>query len=201
MREIAILVSIALLLTSCSAQSVTPTTVHVEASSNQLEHDETITSEGTTDFYPSKASPHEMIFTGQNGSTSDATCLNSDCSNLLLKVKGSAIYPDGALQVLKTDDPNIFMVKDGYEGTTILGYAAKDHGGTWKYLPDLQQAQTYEHHGDTARTIGKVVLVVLLVGLFVAVLGAAAVADAQTNTNTVTTSCTSFGDTTTCTTR
>ena len=198
MRIVAIALSLVFLLTSCSAQSIKPTTVHIEASPNQLEHDETITAEGVTEFYPSKASPHEMIFTGQSGATSDATCIDNSCLNLILKVRNSAIYPDGTLRVLQTDDPNIFMVRDA-EGTTILGYAAKDHGGTWKFLPDLEQAQTFEHHGDTARTVGKVVLGVLLVAVLVAVLGAAAAADA--NANTVTTRCTSFGDSTTCTTR
>ncbi|HYL58780.1 MAG TPA: hypothetical protein VEU51_07905 [Candidatus Acidoferrales bacterium] len=177
MRQIAIALSIVLLLTSCAAQSIHPTTVHVDATKNELEHDQTITSEGTIDFYPSSASPHEIIFTGQNGSTSDAICMDSACSNLLVRVKNSA-FPDGSLRLLQTDDPNIFMVKDA-EGATILGYVAKDHGGTWKLLPDLEQAQTYEHHGDTARTVGKVLLGVLVVGVIVAVQGAAAAAGAD----------------------
>ena len=197
-KRIAITLVGVLLLTSCAAQSVQPTTVHMEASQNQLEHDETVSAEGVTDYYPNKASPNETLFTAQNGSLTDTTCTNANCSTALVKVRGSAAFPDGSYLFLKTDDPNIVRVQDA-QGDRPIGYAARNHGGAWSIQPDLQQAQAYEHKGDTARTVGKVLLAVLIVGLAVAVVGAAAAADARANT--VTTRCSSFVNSTTCTTK
>jgi hypothetical protein len=198
LKTVAILLAGCFLLTACATQKVTPTTVHLESSKSEPEHDEIVTDEGVSDFYPNRTAPHEMVFIGKNGGTTGLTCLNSSCSQMLLKSNGSGLYPDGSYQLIKTDDPNVMMIRD-VEGAKVLGYVAKNHGGEWKELPDLAQAQAYEHHGDTARTVGKVVVGVLLVGLLVAVVGAAAAADA--NVNKVTTKCSTFGTTTTCTTR
>lgn len=196
-RSIALALAVAF-LSSCSAQKIRPATVHIETNANETEHDETVSSEGTTDFYPNKSSPRETVFKGTNGSLLDATCSNANCSDMVIRVRHSPVYPDGTFQLLKTDDPNVLMLKD-VEGASVLGYAAKDHGGTWKLLPDLQQAREYEHKGDTARTVGKVALGVLLVGVLVAAVAAGAAAEA--NADTVTTRCTSFANSTTCTTR
>jgi hypothetical protein len=171
-KQLAIAFSVLLLLTSCAAQSNQPTTVHVDGTPDSLEHDQVITPKGTADFYPSEASPREISFTDRNGSTSYATCIDSTCSSLLLKIKDSAILPNGSLRVFQTQDPNIFEVRAA-EGPAVLGYVAKDHGGTWKFLPDLEQAQTYAFHNETtvAGTVGNVFLGILAVVVLLAVLG------------------------------
>jgi hypothetical protein len=198
MKTLALAMAATLVITSCASQNIAPTTVHMEASQNELAHDETVSAEGVTDYYPNKSAPHETLFKGQNGSLVDSTCMNADCSTTLWKVRDSSVYPDGSYRVLKTDDPNVLLMQD-VEGVKTIGYLAKNHGGVWSLQPDLQQAQAYEHKGDTARTVGKVVLAALIVGVAVAAVGAAAAADA--NANTVTTRCSSFGNSTTCTTR
>jgi hypothetical protein len=197
-KRIAITLAGVLLLTSCAAQSIQPTTVHMDASQTELEHDETVSAEGVTDYYPNKSAPHETLRKGENGSLTDTTCMNANCSTALVKLRGSAALPDGSYLFLKTDDPNIVRMQDA-QGDRPIGYAARNHGGAWSILPDLQQAQAYEHKGDTARTVGKVLLLVLVVGLAVAVVGAAAAANV--NANTVTTRCSSFVNSTTCTTK
>ena len=198
MKRMAILIAGCFLFASCASQKVTPTTVHLESSKTDPEHDEIVSEEGVTDFYPNRTTPHDIVYIWKDGGTTGLTCLNVSCSQMLLKSHGSALYPDGSFQLVKTDDPNVMMVRD-VEGAKVLGYLAKNHGGEWKELPDLEQAQAFEHHGDTARKVGKVVVGVLVVGLLVAVVGAAAAADA--NANKVTTKCSTFGNSTTCTTR
>jgi hypothetical protein len=154
-----------------------------------------------TEFYPNKTAPSEVIYRSKNGGILDATCINGNCSDLLIKISGSSKYPNGTtFQLLKTDDPNILMIRDA-DGTKVVGYVTRDHGGTWKLLPDLEQAQAYEHQGDTARAVGKVALGALLVAALVVAIAGAGAAEARANANTVTTQCTSFGNSTTCTSR
>jgi hypothetical protein len=198
LKTLAIIIAGCFLLTSCASQKVTPATVHLESSSSDPEHDEIVSEDGVADFYPNRFTPHDIVYIAKNGGTTGLTCLNAGCSQMLLKSHGSDVYPDGSFQLVKTDDPNVMMIRD-VEGTRVLGFAAKNHGGEWKVLPDLEQAQAFEHRGDTARTVGKIVVGVLVVGLLIAVVGAAAAADAKANT--VTTKCSSFFNTTTCTTR
>jgi len=163
----------------------------------ESEHDEVVLPSGDlVDIYPDRVTPHEAIFHKASGGKIDAICLNEHCSNMHLQISGSKLVPDGAYQLLQTDDPQLVMVRDG-EGTRTLGYIAKNHGGSSQLFPDLQQAQAYEHKGDTARTVGKVVGGALLIGAIVVLAGAAAAADARANT--VTTRCSSFGNSTTCT--
>ena len=86
------------------------------------------------------------------------------------------------------------------EPARTLGYFAKNNGGGGlKFFADLQEAQSYEHEGDTARTVGKVAVGVLLVAALVALAAGAAASEA--NANRVTTTCSSFGNSTTCTSR
>jgi hypothetical protein len=125
--------------------------------------------------------------------------MDANCHQLSLKISGSKAIPDGAYQFLQTDDPQIIMVRDS-NGERTLGYFVQNNGGGGlKYFSDLDQAQAYEHEGDTARTAGKVVVGVLLVAALVALVGVAAAADA--NANKVTTQCSTFGNSTTCTSR
>lgn len=195
-KSIALAAGAALLLSSCSAQRVQPATVHVDANANQLEHDETVSNEGVTEFYPNKTAPHETVFKGSDGTLFDGTCANADCSTVIVRVRHSPLYPDGTFQLLQTDDPNVLMLRDA-NGDKTVGYVARDHGGTWKLLPDLQQARDYEHKGDTARKVGKILLGALLVGALIVALSAGAAAEARANT--LTTTCTTLGKRTTCT--
>jgi len=171
----------------------------MQASAYQEEHDEVVAPDATADYYPNRQTPHEVVFHKASGGMIDATCMDGECHQLQLKISGSKTLPDGGYQFLQTDDPHILMVRD-YEGTRTLGYFAKNNGGGgMKFFPDLQQAQSYEHKGDAARTAGKVAVGVLLLGALVALAAGAAAADA--NANRVTTTCSSFGDSTTCTSR
>jgi len=195
MKRLAEALAVCLLLASC-AQVAKPAVVHIATTVSDPEHDEAVYPNGNvTDFYPNRTSPREVFFHKANGGEIDAACLNSNCSNMYLKISGSKVVPDGSYQLLQTDDPKVVMVREDKGGRT-LGYLAKNTGGM-RFFSDLQQAQAYEHQGDTARTVGKVVVGTLLIGALVVLVGAAAVADARANT--VTTRCSSVGNSTTCT--
>lgn len=201
MKGLALALTVCLLITSC-AQSAQPITTHVDANSFLPEHDETISANGTVeDYYPNRATPREVLFQKANGAMLDAACMDATCHQLTLKISGSKTVPDGTYQFLQTDDPHIIIVHNG-EGTSTLGYFAKNNGGgQMKFFPDLQEAQTFEHEGDAARTAGKVVVGALLVTALAALVVGAAAAQASANAraNRVTTNCTSVGANTTCT--
>ena len=196
---IALFASVSFLFTSC-AQTSQPVAVHMQANAYQEEHDEVVSPDATADYYPNRQNPHEVVFHKASGGMIDATCMDTECHQLQLKIIGSKALPDGGYQFLQTDDPHILMVRD-YEGSQTLGYFAKNNGGSGglKFFPDLQQAQSYEHEGDAARTAGKIAVGVILVAALVALAAGAAAADA--NANRVTTTCSSAGDSTTCTSR
>jgi hypothetical protein len=194
-RRLVCALSVCLLMTSC-AEAAKPAAVHIPMANGDSEHDEVVYPSGDVmDVYPDRVTPHEAIFHKSNGGKIDAICLSSDCSSMRLQISGSKAIPDGAYELLKTDDPQLVMVRDG-EGTRALGYIAKNHGNS-QFFPDLQQAEAYEHKGDTARAVGKIVGGTLLVAAIIVLAGAAAAADARANT--VTTRCSSFGNSTTCT--
>jgi hypothetical protein len=201
MKSLAIALAVCFLITSC-AQSAQPITTHVDANSFLPEHDETISANGTVaDYYPNRASPHEVIFQKPNGAMLDASCMDTICHQMTLKISGSKKIPNGNYQFLQTDDAHIIVVRNG-EGTSTLGYLAKNNGGgQMKFFPDLQEAQAFEHEGDAARTAGKVVVGALLVTALAALVVGAAAAQASANAraNRVTTNCTSVGTNTTCT--
>jgi len=197
-KYVAPCVGLCFLFASC-AQTAQPVVVHMQASAYQDEHDEVVSSDATADYYPNRQTPHEVVFHKASGGIIDATCMDTGCNQLQLKIIGSKAIPDGGYQFLKTDDPHILMVRD-YEGARTLGYFARNNGGGGlKFFPDLQQAQSFEHQGDTARTAGKVAVGVLLVAALMALAAGAAAADA--NANRVTTTCSSFANSTTCTSR
>ena len=171
----------------------------MQASASQEEHDEVVSQDATADYYPNRQTPHEVVFRKNSGGLIDATCMDATCHQLQLKIIGSKTLPDGGYQFLQTDDPHILMVRD-YDGERTLGYFAQNNGGGGlQFFPDLQQAQSYEHKGDAARTAGKIAVGVLLVAALVALAAGAAAADA--NANRVTTTCSSLGNSTTCTSR
>jgi hypothetical protein len=195
MKVLACVLVVCFLVSSC-AQVAKPAAVHIPMTNGESEHDEVVYPNGDViDVYPDKVTPHEVIAHKANGAKIDAICLSEKCSDMHLQISGSKVVPDGSYQMLQTDDPGLIMVRDG-EGTRTLGYIAKNNGSS-QFFCDLQQAQDYEHKGDTARTVGKVVGGTLLVAAVVVLAGAAAAADARANT--VTTRCSSFGNSTTCT--
>jgi hypothetical protein len=200
--------SVCFLVSSCG-EVAKPAAVHIEMSGAESEHDEVVYPSGdVVDIYPDHVTPHEVIVRKANGGKIDAICMAQNCKDVRLQISGSKILFDGTYQLLQTDDPKLMMVRDS-EGTSILGYLVtntsgahfftdqedKQSGGA-QFFSNLQQAEAYEHRGDNARSVGKVVVGVLLVGALVVLVGAAAAADAQANT--VTTRCTSIGNSTTC---
>ena len=191
-----VILSVCLVVSSC-AQAAKPAIVHIDMANGQSEHDEAVYPNGTImDAYPNRVTPRVVIVHKSNGGMIIASCLNAPCSNMHLQITGSKVMADGTYQLLQTDDPKVMMVRDG-EGTRTLGYIAKN-GGEYQFFPDLQQAQAYEHRGETAKAVGKVVGGTLLVAALVVLAGAAAAADARANA--VTTRCASVGSSTTCTT-
>jgi hypothetical protein len=203
MKRFSYALAICFLFTSC-AQSAQPLTVHMQATANHQECDETVSPDGSImDFYPNRASAHEVLFHAATGSTLDASCMESGCRQMLLRISGSKLIPDGAYQFLQTiDDPHVIIVRDG-EGARTLGYFVQNNGGgAFKLFPNLQEAEAFEHQGDAARTAGKVAGEVVVGTLLVAAIGAlvvgAAAVDAQANSTT--TSCSTRGNNTTCTT-
>jgi hypothetical protein len=208
MRYLVRALSLCFLLSSCG-EVAKPATVHIEMNGAESEHDEVVYPTGDViDVYPDHVTPHEVIVRKANGGKIDAICLGENCKDVRLQISGSKVLADGSYQLLQTDDPKLMMVRDS-EGTAILGYLVTNTSGAQfftdqedarsggaQFFPDLQQAQAYEHKGDTARTVGKVVVGVLLVGALVVLVGAAAAADAQADT--VTTRCSSVGNSTTC---
>jgi len=208
MRHLAVVFALCFCLSSC-AEAAKPATVHLEMTAGESEHDEMVYPTGDViDIYPDHVTPHEVIVRKANGGKIDAICLGGNCRNVRLQIRGSKILSDGSYQLLQTDDPKLMMVRDG-EGELTLGYLVTTGSGQFftdqegaraegaQFFPDLQHAQAYEHRGDTARTVGKVVVGVLLVGALVVLVGASAAADARANT--VTTRCSSAGNSTTCT--
>ncbi len=184
------------LASSCAAQP--PQIAHMEATQFEQEHDEMIYPHAIVDIYPSRNAPHEVIVHKDSGGTADLICLNHNCTESTGQIKGSKSLPDGSYQFVQTDDPKIAVVRD-VEGTRLIGYTVSDGSVDSKFFETLDKAHSYEHKGDNVKLAGKIILVTLLVGVIV--VGAAALAASDANTNTVTTSCSSFGNSTTCTTR
>jgi hypothetical protein len=210
-KGIAYFTCVCLLLSSCAATAPTAVTTHLQASQTEREHDEKVTPNLITDYYPDQNHPEEVIYRLKSGGTADAACVpHSGCSEMIIKAQGLEKLPDGTplpastFRLLKTDDPRIAMVRDA-ENTKILGYIARNHDGTVRLFPDLEKAQAFEHQGDAARTAGKIVVGALLITavLGLVVLGAAAGASAASS-NQITTTCNSvgygFSSSTTCTT-
>ncbi len=202
MNRLAYTIAICFLLTSC-AQSAQPLTVHMRATEDRQEFDETVSPDGSVmDSYPNRASAREILFRPASGGTLDASCMESGCGQMLLRISGSKVIPDGAYQFLQTDDPRVVMVRDG-QGTRTLGYFVQNNGGgTFKLFADLAQAEEFEHQGDAARTAGsvagKVAVGALLVTAVAALVVGAAAVDAEANSTT--TRCSSTANSTTCTT-
>jgi hypothetical protein len=195
-KRLAFVFATCLAITSCS-QINEPVAVHMQANQYQNEHDEVVSTEAVIDYYPNRTTPQEVVVHRNTGGMIDATCKDAECSDISLKITGSKLIPDGSYEFLKTDDPNIIMVREG-DGTRTLGYLAKNKGGGgFQFYSDLQEAQAYEHKGDAARTAGKIALGVLLAAAIVAVAAAAGAAAAHSDQ--VTTHCTTFGNNTTCT--
>jgi hypothetical protein len=202
-QYLALFMAVTLLLTSC-ATAEKPITTHLISNQTVAEHDEVVSSKGTIDYYPNSADPKEIVLKGTTqGQLIDITCLTAGCQTSKFKIVGSPLMPNGDYLTAKTDDPNITMVRDS-SGDQTLGYlVSNDHSHAIKYVPTITDANSWEHKGDTARMAGKVALYTLLVVAVVGLVAAGAYAGARANeqANTVTTTCTNYGITTTCTSR
>ncbi len=124
------------------------------------------------------------------------TCMDADCQNLTGEIVGSPVIADGIYKVVRTDDTRVAWVQK--EGVTV-GYMVSRTGTDSAFFKTLPEAQDYEHKGETIKLVGKIILITLLVGIVVFV--AAAGAAEASESNYTTTQCTTFGVTTTCTTR
>ncbi len=191
------------LLSACtpSSQAVS---LHMAGTQREPEHDEVESPEYVAQYYPNRTSPNEVIFRYKKGGMADVTCINRDgnaCTQFKVKVIGIPAMPEGIYQFVQSDDPKIVVVKNE-EGTQTLGYLSSNWHGNGGYYKTLQEAQAHEHEGDAWRTAGKVVLYTLLIVAVVGLVALAVAADsAPPPQPTVTTTCSSFGYTTTCTSR
>lgn len=195
-RKFWIAIATAVALLSACSQSNEPVAMHLQASEYQPEHDEVVSQNTITDYYPNRQHPQEVVFHRLSGGMLDAQCMDSGCDQILLTISGSKTIPNGSYQLVKTDDPNIIAIRDK-EGARILGYLARNNGGGKpQFFPDLDKARQFEHKGDAARTAGKIALGALLVAALAAIVVGTAAAEADANRTT--TRCTTVGESTTC---
>lgn len=203
LKHFARAMTVCFFLSACAAAEK-PVSTHLVMTQAAPEHDEVVSSQGTIDYYPDKSDPSEIVLKGtQEGRLIDIKCLSAGCQNAKFTITGSTMMPDGDYMTANTDDPNIVMVRDS-TGEQTQGYLATNgHSHAIKYVPTIAEANSWEHKGDTARMVGKVALYTLLVVAIVGVVAAGAYAGARENqqANTVTTTCTNYGFTTTCTSR
>lgn len=179
---------------SCAAQR--PQFAHLDETPTSPAHDEAVLPHAKVDFYPNRTNPRRMIIYTDSGGSSDLTCMDSDCQNLTGQILGSTVLPDGTYQVIRTDDARLAWVQQ--EGIT-LGYMVSRTGTDSAFFKTLPEAQDYEHKGETIKLVGKIVLITLVVGIIV--FAAAAGAASAANSSSIVTRCTTFGVTTTCTSR
>ena len=196
-------VALAFLLSACTTAEK-PVSAHILSTSTTPEHDELISSQGTIDYYPDKTNPSGIVMKGtQDGRFIYIKCLSANCQNAQFKIQGSGMMPDGDYLTANTDDPNIVMVRDN-GGDQTLGYlATNDHSHAVKYVTTITDANAWEHKGNTVRTVGKVALYMLLIGMIITAPVAAdylAVREDE-QASAVTTTCSNYGFTTTCTNR
>ena len=186
-----------ILVISCAAQA--PQVAHLDETVSSPAHDEAAYPHATIDFFPDRTNPTRIIIRTDSGGSSDLTCMDAQCQNLTGQIVGSTVIPDGTYQVIRTDDTRVAWVQQN--GDTV-GYMVSRTGTDSAFFKSLSEAQAYEHKGETIKLVGKIVLVTLLVGLvvFVAAAGAAS-ASSEANANVITTRCSTFGVTTTCTSR
>ncbi len=182
------------LVISCSAQA--PQVAHLDATTSLPEHDEVVNTHETIDSFPNRTNPRRIIVHSDSGGSLDFTCMDPDCQNLTGQIVGSPIIADGTYQVIRTEDPRVAWLQQG--GDTV-GYMVSRTGTDRAFFKTYSEAQAYEHKGETIKLVGKIILITLLVGLVV--VAVAAEASSEANSNVVTTRCTTFGVTTTCTSR
>jgi hypothetical protein len=184
------------LVISCSAQA--PQVAHLDATVFSPEHDEAVYPHATVAFFPSRTNPRRIIIHSDSGVSSDFTCMDPDCQNLTGQIVGSPVMADGTYQVIRTDDPRVAWIQQG--GDTV-GYMVSRTGTDSAFFKSLSEAQAYEHKGETIKLVGKIILITLLVGIVVFAVAAGAASASEANSNVITTQCSTFGVTTTCTSR
>lgn len=203
LKQTARAMAISLAISSC-ATAQRPVNTHIISTPAMAEHDETVSTNGTIDYYPNANDPAEIVLKGsQAGQFIDIKCLTPGCQTSRFKIVGSPFMADGDYLTVKTDDPNITMVRD-IGGEQTLGYlATNDHSHAIKYVGNIKDANDFEHKGDTLRMAGKVAVFSLLVGVIIvaAIYAGPALEHANSHPDTVTTTCTNYVFTTTCTTR
>jgi hypothetical protein len=182
------------LVISCAAEA--PQVAHLDATVSSPEHDEAVYQHVTMAFFPNRTNPQRIIIHSDSGGSEDFTCMDPACQNLTGQIVGSTVIADGTYQVIRTDDPRVAWVQQA--GDTV-GYLVSKTGTDAAFFKSLSEAQAYEHKGETIKLVGKIILITLLIGLVVFVVAAGAASEA--NSNVTTTRCTTFGVTTTCTTR
>jgi hypothetical protein len=188
----------ACVLVSACARAVEPISYHQSATVQEPEHDEVQNSQGTADYYPSRASMQRLVYHSNNGSVLTAACLTDTCSEFTVWIDQNP-----PVRIAQTSDPHIIVVKNS-DASKVLGYIASDHSGkNLKGFPTLAEAEAYEHNGDNWRTAGKVAVGVAVgVGVLALIAGAAyagaRATEAQQQPTTVYTTCTQMGNFTNC---
>jgi len=197
-RAVLALTSAALFLITGCAQQAAEVTSHVPTTPNDQEHDIVETSQVVTEFYPDHYNPHELVMRqkDQVGMVHLSCAQAGDimpCSPIKMKILGSPVMQDGEYNILKTDDLHLWLVRDA-ENAQTTGYILVNDYSVAGYYSTLEEAKAAETRGDGWKTAGKILLYTALILLVVGVVAMAAYGGAQaaSQPQTVTTTCTSW---------
>jgi len=198
MRVLASAIAACFLLTSCAAQK--PLATHWDATPNLPEHDESrVEGVGTVMAFPNGQHPERIAVRYDMGGMLELSCDGKavPCPNVTVKVTGfnpehlpegwKFAPPEGVYKMARSDDPNIFVVKDSdghiaayyvvnkfnpQKSVVVNNYhdaiAAENEGKGWHYT------------GEALKYTALTLLIVAIVGIVV--LGAAAETQQQQQT-------------------
>jgi hypothetical protein len=193
MRTLAFAIAACFLVTSCAAQK--PLATHWDATPDQTEHDESrVEGVGTVMAFPNGQHPERIAVRYDNGGMLELGCDGQavPCPNVTVKVTGfnpehlpegwTFTPPEGVYKMARSDDPNIFVVKDSNGQIAAYYVVNKFNPQKSSVVRTYDEALAAENDGAgwhyTGKALEYTALAVLLVGL-VAIVALGAVAEAQ----------------------
>jgi hypothetical protein len=192
-RALALAIAACFLVTSCAAQK--PLASHWDATPDVPEHDESrAEGVGTVMAFPNGQHPERIAVRYDNGGMLELGCegQTTPCPNVTVKVTGfnpdhlptgwTFAPPEGVYKMARSDDPNIFVVKDS-DGQIAAYYVVnKFNPQKSSVVRTFDEAQATENEGKgwhyTGKALEYTALAVLIVGV-VAVVALGAAAEAQ----------------------
>lgn len=194
-RALALAVVACFLVTSCAAQK--PLTTHWDNTPTLPEHDESrVEGVGTVMVFPNGQHPERIAVRYDVGGMLELGCdgQTAPCPNVTVKVTGfnpehlpegwKFAPPEGVYKMARSDDPNIFVLKDS-DGLIAAYYVVnKFNPQKSVVVNNYKDATAAENEGKGLHYTGKALeytaLTLLVVGVVaIVVLGAAAEAQQQ----------------------